>query len=187
MYRAQTGQRAVVEPIPPILARRLEQPSSSKQPAGQTAYASKDLFTALVATRRRQRKGISNGDEVHTEERIGIAVSWPKERRLVDKGKGREDILVIWVIPVFDDVSLATCYKKRYQAENIVYTCWESTLCTASSFTSICYPTSIGSSTSTLPYIPHFSNSSAHTRRCHSYLFTCSRRGIISDDGSAHW
>jgi peroxin-6 len=112
MYRARTWQRAVVEPIPPILLRRLEQPSSSKQPTGQTAYASKDLFTALVASQRRQRKVVNGNNGEDDEERIGVAVTWPKESRLVDKGKGREGNLVIWVIPVFYDVSLLGSFER---------------------------------------------------------------------------
>ena len=114
MYRIQHSLRAVVEPIPPILAKRLEQPSSSKRPAEQAAYASKELYAALVSARQKQRNTAKrNGHDDTEEEYVGVAVSWPRERRLEGKGKGREGSLVIWVVPVFDDVSFHTLHPTQ--------------------------------------------------------------------------
>lgn len=112
MIRRQNGHSALVEPIPPILAKRLEQPSSSRRPAGQTAYASKDLLAALHDSRRRRSKtNQQNGDQGEHrtgDEIVGVAISWPRERRLRGKGKGKEENLIIWVIPVFEDVSIGS-------------------------------------------------------------------------------
>lgn len=76
--------QAVVEPIPPVLLKRLEEPCGSR--SGQVAYASKELYAVL-------------------KRNAGVSISWPRERRL-SKGKGRET-LVIWVEAV-EDVSIVT-------------------------------------------------------------------------------
>lgn len=88
---ARRGIAAVVEPIPPVLLKRLDGPSTSRLGTGQTGYASAELYAAL-------RKGRADGEDV------GVAFKWPSERRLPGKGKERET-LVIWVAPLDHDVS----------------------------------------------------------------------------------